>query len=95
MRCAGGMGMSRDSHWKTSPTFFARYRHAHDTACVLRGLRDNLIGEQKALAELDYLVYVKLLDPVQLCRCILTAFPQHCDVISLLNAVHSLSAASG
>lgn len=82
-------GLAGGQNWQQSPNFFKRYRHAFDTANVLRRLRANLAEEQKALAELDYLVYVKLLNPVQLARCILTAFPQHCDVVSLLNAVHT------
>lgn len=82
-------GMSGGEQWKEAPNFFTRYRHAFDTAHVLRRLRGNLVEEQKALAELDYLVYVKLLDPVQLSRCVLTSFPQHCDVVSLLNAIHA------
>ena len=74
-----------------TPTFLERCKHAFDTADVLRRLRANLAAEQKALAELDYLVYIKLLDPVQLSKCILAAFPEHCDVVSLLNAIHSLA----
>lgn len=89
----GGLAEAGNAQWKDAPNFFTRYRHAYNTANVLRRLRGNLVEEQKALAELDYLVYVKLLDPVQLARCILTAFPQHCDVVSLLNAIHASSAA--
>jgi hypothetical protein len=82
--------MASGKGWQQGPNFFVRYRHAFDTASVLRRLRSNLAEEQKALAELDYLVYMKLLNPVQLARCILTAFPQHCDVVSLLNAIQSI-----
>lgn len=83
------MAEANGKQWQDTPSFFTRYRHSYDTANVLRRLRTNLAEEQKALAELDYLVYVKLLDPMQLARCILTAFPQHCDVVSLLNAINS------
>eukprot|EP00892_Ulva_mutabilis_P002511 jgi/Ulvmu1/12260/UM086_0053.1 len=83
----GGLSMTGKSD--SGPTFQERCKHAYETGAALRRLRANLGAEQKALAELDYLVYIKLLDPVQLSKCILAAFPEHCDVVSLLNAVHA------
>ena len=86
---AGAGGLSITGKDSVGPTFQERCKHAYETGAALRRLRANLGAEQKALAELDYLVYIKLLDPVQLSKCILAAFPEHCDVVSLLNAVSS------
>jgi hypothetical protein len=61
-------------------------------------LRANLIEEQKALGELDYLVIMRLLDPLQAAYSVVQCYPVHCDVVSLLNAVcmrHSQGSASG
>jgi hypothetical protein len=75
--------------WSNFSTFFKRHKNTYDTAVAFRRLRNNLAEEQKALAELDYLVYMKLLDPLQLAKCVLATYPKHCDVVSLLNAVGS------
>lgn len=72
-----------------TPPLFEKLSCAFATADVLRRLRKNLAQEKKELVELEHLVYIKLLDPVQLSRCILTSFPQHCDAVSLLNAIHT------
>ena len=53
----------------------------------MQRLRANLSAEQRALAEVDFLVYRKLFNALQAARCILTAYPHHCDVLSLLNAL--------
>jgi hypothetical protein len=70
-----------------APPLFQKLSSAFATADVLRKLRRSLAQEQKEIAEIEHLVYMKLLDPLQLSRCILTAFPQHCDAVSLLNAI--------
>jgi hypothetical protein len=71
------------------PPLFEKLSCTFATEDVLRRLRKNLAQEQQELVELERLVYITLLDPVQLTRCIMTAFPQHCDAVSLLNAIHA------
>lgn len=53
----------------------------------MQRLRSNLSGEQRALAELDQLIYMRLLDEMQTATCMMYAYPHHCDVLSLLNAL--------
>lgn len=72
-----------------SAPLFEKLSDAYATADILRRLRINLSQERETLSELDNIVYVDLLDCVQLSRCILTSFPQHCDAVSLLNAIYS------
>ena len=81
--------MSLRNRATMTPPLFEKLSCAFATADVLRRLRKNLAQEQKELVELEHLVYIKLLDPVQLSRCIMNAFPQHCDAVSLLNAIHA------
>jgi hypothetical protein len=73
--------------WFTPHAYFMRHRNAFRTTSVMQRLRENLGEEQKALAELDYLIFMKLFHPMQTARCMLSAYPHHCDVLSLLNAL--------
>ena len=75
-----------------SMTFLSRHKPAFETADVLRKLRQNLLDEQVTLGETDRAVYLQLLHPVQAARCFLGAYPYHCDVLSLLNALGSSAA---
>lgn len=75
--------------WFTPHSYFTRNRNAFRTTSVMQRLRKNLGEEQRALAELDYVIFMKLFDPLQTARCMLCAYPHRCDVLSLLNALGS------
>ena len=84
---SGGRSPAKSVWFGGFRTFFQRRKAVHAQASVLERLRVNLQEEQKVLAELDFVVYTKLLDPVQVAKCVLAAYPRHCDVVSLLNVL--------
>lgn len=86
--------MKKDDYFEPH-AYFARHRNAFRTSAVMQRLRKNLSDEQRALAELDHLVYMKLFDEMQTAKCILCAYPHHCDVLSLLNALGAEEGAMG
>ena len=73
--------------WFAPHAYFHRHRNAFRTNSVMQRLRANLSSEQRALAELDSLVYTRLLNELQTATCLMATFPRPCDALSLLNAV--------
>eukprot|EP01024_Parvocaulis_polyphysoides_P010814 TRINITY_DN1379_c1_g2_i3.p1 TRINITY_DN1379_c1_g2~~TRINITY_DN1379_c1_g2_i3.p1 ORF type:complete len:647 (+),score=75.37 TRINITY_DN1379_c1_g2_i3:256-1941(+) len=65
--------------------FFARARHNGRMNSVLEQLRENLRAEQRAASELDYIVFHRLLTPIQASWFVLECYPEHCDCLELLN----------
>ena len=87
---AGGSHSTVRASWFSFKGFFKRHKHTNKIANVLGMLKANLVEEQRALGELDVLVLSRLLDPLQCAQAIVAAYPHHCDVVSLLNAVHHI-----
>lgn len=62
---------------------------------ALAQLRDNLVQEQRAATELEFLVYKKLLTPVQGGIILKEAFPIHNDCITFANIVFFIESQQG
>lgn len=71
-------------------SFFHRASHRSRTAQVLENLKSNLRDEQKAVSELEYMVFHRVLNPIQGGWFTLGCYPHHCDCLKLLNTVHEL-----
>ncbi|KAK9809124.1 hypothetical protein WJX72_009704 [[Myrmecia] bisecta] len=72
--------------------FFQRARHTSRATKVLETLKDNLRQEQRALSELDYILFRRILLPLQGAWLILEAYPRKCDCPALMQAVAELEA---
>ncbi|KAK9810237.1 hypothetical protein WJX72_007075 [[Myrmecia] bisecta] len=57
---------------------------------VLEALEENLKAEQRAVCEQEYITFKHLLTPFQGGLFVVKAFPDHCDCLALVNAVHQL-----
>eukprot|EP00891_Asterochloris_glomerata_P000767 jgi/Astpho2/767/fgenesh1_pg.00016_%23_19_t len=55
---------------------------------VLRALEENLRQEQRATCEQEFVTFKHLLTPIQGGLFVTQAFPDHCDCLALVNAVH-------
>ncbi|CAD7701367.1 unnamed protein product [Ostreobium quekettii] len=80
--------------WLGFPNFLARSSHRCRTSYVLDKLKANLREEQKVLAESEYMVFHRVLNPIQGGWFLMVSYPHHCDCLSLLNAVYELCADS-
>lgn len=88
-------GLSTAQHGgRRDNAYLQRHKESYRTSAIMQRLKQNLSAEQRALAEVDFLVYRKLFNALQAARCILMAYPHHCDVLSLLNALQGDEARS-
>mmetsp|Transcript_19578 Transcript_19578/g.59225 ORF Transcript_19578/g.59225 Transcript_19578/m.59225 type:complete len:727 (+) Transcript_19578:227-2407(+) len=82
---APAMSMERAKSWL--PSMFHRSKHASKQKDVMKKLQDNLSAEQRLASELDYMVFRRILTPVQGSHFILMKYPAYCDSLSLCNGV--------
>eukprot|EP01023_Acetabularia_acetabulum_P005277 TRINITY_DN12153_c0_g1_i1.p1 TRINITY_DN12153_c0_g1~~TRINITY_DN12153_c0_g1_i1.p1 ORF type:complete len:181 (-),score=20.01 TRINITY_DN12153_c0_g1_i1:129-671(-) len=68
--------------------FFEKECHKSQINDILAKLKSNIRQEQKVISELDQVVFSEVLSPLQGAWFIVDCYPQHCDCMSLLNAVH-------
>jgi hypothetical protein len=68
-------------------SYLQRHKPAVRASAAAAKLRRNLLQEQEVIGELDTVVHLQLLNPLQAAFCMVTTYPHHCDVLSLLNAV--------
>lgn len=83
-------GVTKSSKCLSFSSFLHRATHRSKTVNILEKLKCNLREEQKALAELEYLVFHRVLNPIQGGWFTLACYPQHCDCLSLLSAAHEI-----
>jgi len=76
------------------PSFLQRSSHRAKTSYVLDKLKANLREEQKVFAEMEYLTFHRVLNPVQSAWFLTMSYPGHCDCLSLLNATYELCSTS-
>lgn len=69
-------------------SFISRTKHSKKTHAVLEKLKANLREEQKLLSEVDYMLYHRVVNPLQGAWAVLSIYPHHCDALCLLNAIH-------
>eukprot|EP01025_Chloroclados_australasicus_P063720 TRINITY_DN8441_c1_g2_i1.p1 TRINITY_DN8441_c1_g2~~TRINITY_DN8441_c1_g2_i1.p1 ORF type:complete len:535 (-),score=48.47 TRINITY_DN8441_c1_g2_i1:326-1930(-) len=83
----GGQGPNPYKAGATSSLtgFFSRAKHNGRLNQVLERLKENLRSEQRAASELDYIVFHRLLTPIQAAWFVLECYPEHCDCLELLN----------
>jgi hypothetical protein len=82
---APSMSVERAKSWL--PSMFHRSKHASRQKDVMKKLKDNLSEEQRLASELDYLVFRRILTPVQGAWFVLLKYPAYCDSLSLCNGV--------
>lgn len=69
-------------------SLITRTKHSKKTHAVLEQLKENLREEQKLLADVDYMTYHRVVNPLQGAWAVLGLYPNHCDCLCLLNAIH-------
>lgn len=82
---APSLSVERAKSWL--PSMFHRSKHASKQKDVMNKLQENLSAEQRLASELDYLVFRRVLTPVQGSHFILLKYPTYCDSLSLCNGV--------
>ena len=73
-------------------SLMVRSKQSASLQSVMDRLKENLREEQRMASELQYIICRKLLQPLQSARLIRTAFPYHCDSMTLLDVAQSLYA---
>lgn len=79
--------MDRVKSWFSFPSLITRTKHASRTNAIMKALEDSLGEEQRAASELDYLVFRRILTPVQGSFVTLQKYPACPDILSLCTAI--------